>query len=136
MAAHRFNLLLAVAGWAVVAILLVPRLLPDPPTPVPVAGCILFQGRPLRAGTIVLTSDPDRDDRELSAHAQLLPDGTFELRTERGPGVLPGWYRVTIFGVDGSGRSTPERYRDPARSGLLCQIAAGGPVTLDLHLRP
>jgi hypothetical protein len=136
MAAHRINLLLALAGWAVVAILLFPRLLPDPPSPVPVAGTIFFQGQPLRAGTIVLTSDPDRDDRELSAHAQLRPDGTFELHREQGPGVLPGWYRVTIFGVDGSGRGTPERYRDPARSGLLCQIAPGGPITLDFHLRP
>lgn len=136
MTAHRFNLILALTGWAVAAILLLPRLWPDPPARVPVAGCVWFKGQRLRAGTIVLSSDPDRDDRGLSAHALLQLDGTFSLRSDDGPGVVPGWYRVTIFGVDAMGHSTPDRYRDPSQSGLVCQICPGGPVTLDFHLRP
>ncbi|HMP03181.1 MAG TPA: hypothetical protein PKD86_06340 [Gemmatales bacterium] len=136
MSATRVYQLLAIAGWTVVAILVLPRLWPEPPAPVPVQGRAHFSGRPLRGGTIVLSSDPDRDDRELLAQGEIRTDGSFSVRAEGLAGVRPGWYRVTLTGVDAAGRPTPTRYRHPEQSALLCHIQPGGPVILDFHLRP
>ena len=103
----------------------------------PVHGKVFFQGKPLSRGTIVFTPDPARGGAGPQATAEIQPDGTFALHTAAIEGAVPGWHRVTILALEppctdpGAAKFTiprsliPEKYRDPAQSGLACEVLPG-----------
>ena len=103
----------------------------------PVQGKVFYQGKPLPRGTIVFTPDANRGCTGPLASAEIQPDGSFALHTDKAEGAIPGWHRVTVLAVepppkDGSGfrfvvpRSLlPEKYRDPIQSGLACEVQPG-----------
>jgi hypothetical protein len=108
------------------------------PSPLaPVRGKVSYKGIPLRGGSIVFTPDPDRNRDGPIAEAEIQPDGTYALLTDKVPGAVPGWHRVTVIWLDDSipPRSlVPGRYGDPERSGLRFEIKPGQANLVDIDL--
>ncbi len=100
-----------------------------------VRGQVRFQGRPLPGGTIVFAPDVDRSSAKELAVAQIRYDGAYELQTEQGAGVLPGWYRISVTASNPALR-LPAKYRDPLLSGLECKVRPGEVNVVDLDLKP
>jgi hypothetical protein len=116
---------------------------------VPLQGKVTWQGKPLTDGTVtfspvkVAAGLPNRP-----ASGELGPDGVYRLSSfRRGDGLLPGEYRVTVRSLlqwpnPDSDRPAvwriPERYGDPARSGLRFTMPAGAraPLTFDIDIQP
>ena len=105
---------------------------PGEPDLVPVSGQVFYRGRPLAGGTIVFTPDPDRGGRGPLALAEVGPDGRYALHTERRPGAVPGWHRVTV--APPKSAALPPRYRDPGESGLRFEVQPGKANRHDLRL--
>lgn len=103
----------------------------------PVHGKVFFQGKPLSRGTIVFTPDPARGGAGPQASADIQPDGTFSLHTASIEGAVPCWHRVTILALEPPSTDPnapkfiiprsliPEKYRDPAQSGLAFEVLPG-----------
>jgi hypothetical protein len=103
----------------------------------PVHGKVFFQGKPLPRGTIVFTPDPARGGAGPQASGDIQPDGTFILHTASVEGAVPGWHRVTILALEPPSTDPgapkfiiprsliPEKYRDPAQSGLAFEVLPG-----------
>jgi hypothetical protein len=103
----------------------------------PVHGKVFFKGQPLSRGTIVFTPDPTRGGAGPQATAEIQPDGTFTLHTASVEGAIPGWHRVTILALEppptdpNAPKFTfprsliPDKYRDPAQSGLAFEVLPG-----------
>ena len=112
----------------------------------PVHGKVFFKGQPLPRGTIVFTPDPTRGGAGPQAAADIQPDGTFALHTAAIEGAVAGWHRVTIFALEppniAPGAPTfliprsliPEKYRDPAQSGLACEVLPGKTNGINFNL--
>ena len=111
-----------------------------------VHGKVFFQGKPLPRGTIVFTPDPGRGGAGPQATAEIQPDGTFALHTAAIEGAVAGWHRVTILALEPPctdpnapkfviPRSLiPEKYRDPAQSGLACEVLPGKTNGINFNL--
>jgi hypothetical protein len=110
----------------------------------PVNGKVFFQGRPLPRGTIVFTPDPARGGAGPQASADIQADGTFTLRTAAQDGAIPGWHRVTVLALEAPDPNgpkymiprslIPDKYRDPAQSGLACEVLPGKPNGINFNL--
>ncbi|MCS6852041.1 MAG: hypothetical protein NZ700_12840 [Gemmataceae bacterium] len=118
----------------------------QPPPLVPVRGKVYYQGRPLPLGTIVFTPDRQRGTDGPISVGEIQPDGSYVLRTQEGQGAIAGWHRVTIAAIDVPPpmpgqvvvlpRSLlPDKYRDPDRSGLCCEIRPGQENGINFHLQ-
>jgi hypothetical protein len=94
-----------------------------------VQGTVRFRNQLLTSGTVVFVPNLDRGTSNELAIGTIKPDGTYQLQSDLGQGVAPGWYRVTIvagFGPESTMRvALPEKYRDPGRSGLEREVQAG-----------
>jgi len=67
------------------------------PTLVPVQGKVVYQGRPVSAGSIYFQPDSAGGDAPQMASSLLQEDGSFTLRTyPHGNGAMVGSYRVTV----------------------------------------
>src|SRR5215468_9196892 len=86
------------------------------PALAPVNGQVFYRGKPLEAGTIVFTPDPERGGSGPQARAVIGEDGRYSLRTEGRMGATPGWHRITIANTKTAPRRLPGRYRDPELS--------------------
>jgi hypothetical protein len=109
------------------------------PALAPVAGKVFYHGRPVARGLIVFVPDESLGGDGPLSKATIGPDGSYVLRTGDGVGAAPGAHRVTVAAVEtaagGEPRSLlPDKYRDPDRSGLRCEITAGRANTLNFHL--
>jgi hypothetical protein len=108
----------------------------------PVSGKVYFHGQPLTQGTIVFVPDESRGSTGPLARADVQPDGSYHLRTDDATGAVAGWHRVTIAAVAPpvNGAKTaprpilPDKYREPARSGLSCEITAGHDNAVNFRL--
>jgi hypothetical protein len=98
----------------------------------PVHGRVLFQGLPLRSGTIVFTPDAMRGADGPMAQADIQSDGSYVLRTGSAYGAIPGWHCVTVVSFDNA--ALPPRYRDPEQSGLVFEVRPGQDNTLNINL--
>ena len=100
----------------------------------PVHGKVLYHGTALTQGTIVFAPDTSRGYRGPLSYAAIEADGSYTLQGEDHPGALVGFHRVTISSVSPTAQLLPgqrfavplsvlpEKYRDPERSGLACEI--------------
>lgn len=104
--------------------------------PTVVAGKVSYRGQALAAGTIVFTPDPARGAAGPPVGADIQPDGLYRMPPKDMPPLAAGWYRVTVAAVQmqpaapgqpyAQARSLlPAHYRDPDRSGLICEIKPG-----------
>ncbi|MGE3808741.1 MAG: hypothetical protein AB7K24_29090 [Gemmataceae bacterium] len=109
------------------------------------AGKVLYRGSPLRHGTIVFSPDSDRGNHGPLAQAEIQPDGSYILHSEHQDGACVGWHRVTIVAVETGAANPrlryqvprsllPEKYSDPALSGLACEIKPGKDNTINFNL--
>jgi hypothetical protein len=111
-----------------------------------VSGRATYRGHPLAGGTVVFAPDADRGNAGPLARAVIEPDGTFRLHTPNGPGVLPGWYRVSVAeppavpapnGVYFNASPWayfPPHFRRPDLSGLSREVKLGQENVFELAL--
>jgi hypothetical protein len=104
-----------------------------------VTGQVLFQGKPVTTGTITF----EDSKRGIGVISPLGPDGRYEMRTHKRPGLLPGVYRVCFsrYGLSkgdllvGSPQQTatvasqfpplPDKYFNIEKSGLKVEVVKG-----------
>ena len=122
--------------WAAIALLLglLAGCSPGQPQYKPVRGKVLYHGTALAQGTIVFAPDVSRGYRGPLSYAQIEPDGSYTLHSDDHPGALVGCHRVTVSSVLPTAQLLPgqrfavplsllpEKYRDPDRSGLSCEV--------------
>lgn len=110
----------------------------------PVAGSVLFEGKPA-AGFTVEFSSQTAETKGLSASGQVAPDGSFTLATRiRGasrPGAVAGPHQVVVIPppaavVPGDAiLPIPIRYADYGTSTLTATVAPGGTNDVRLELK-
>jgi hypothetical protein len=111
-----------------------------------VAGRVTYNGRSLPSGVIVFVPDTTKGEAGPLAAGQILPDGTYSLKTGDNSGASAGWYRVTVTSlapaVPQAGRSfnfpqsyIPDKYSDPNLSLLVCEVKANQSNTIDFNLK-
>ncbi len=123
--------------WCVVLLVIVAMAGCDRgPERAPVEGIVLFEGKPLQAGTVMFQPVGGQPSQ-----ARIRPDGTFTMETfGHGPGAVVGHCRVAVTcfesdvaggGKEGAdevalGRSlVPERYAQYATSGIEVDVRPG-----------
>jgi hypothetical protein len=119
---------------------------------VPGQGVVLLDGQPLTKGTVTFSPAKAATGGATSilrpAQAAIGPDGKFELSTVApGDGLLPGDYYVGVVAVEGDGfidpshpnvipkSLIPEKYNNPAKSGISITIPATGSTDLKVELK-
>lgn len=112
------------------------------PITIPIRGEVIYKGQPLATGLVVYL--PKNTDDSRQASGKIETNGSFVLTTfKNGDGVVPGEYTIVIYPYDspaGAGRTReqmetaarsgtqrpariiPERYSNPAASGLTDTI--------------
>jgi hypothetical protein len=108
---------------------------------VAVSGVITFKGQPLSGATLFFV--PDKGPR---ATAESDKDGKFRVMTYRsGDGAVPGDFKITVAKyvpdpatanthTPGSKNEVPEKYNNPASSGLTAKIEKGKKYELKFDL--
>src|SRR4051812_27788829 len=117
-----------------------------PTTLTAVTGKVSYQGALLRNGLIVFTPDAGRGESGPIALGAIGEDGTYTLRTEDGAGASAGWYRVTVASFKALPKDAapdrfeppptllPDKYRDPQKSLLTCEVKPDRANTIDFNL--
>ena len=129
--------------WIIPFVILAAGCGPADPKLYPVAGSVLFEGKPA-AGFMVEFSSQAADTRGLSASGQVAADGSFTLTTRlRGvgrSGAVAGPHLVVVIPppaavVPSSAvLPVPIRYADYAMSKLTAEVATEGPNDVRLAL--
>ena len=107
-----------------------------------VAGKVFYKGAPLHTGLIVFSPDTNRGESGKIAFSKIKEDGSFTLNTGDAPGVTAGWYRVTVAALSGTSSSSeggpisliPDKYRDPEKSLLQCEVKGNHDNHLNFNL--
>jgi hypothetical protein len=107
-----------------------------------VRGKIWYRGVALHSGTVVFTPDPLRGTTGPLACAEVQSDGSYVLRTDQALGAVPGWHRVSVLALEPASPPAgtpprlllPDKYCDPALSGLTCEVKAGQENTVNFNL--
>jgi hypothetical protein len=117
-----------------------------PDSLLPVRGKVSYKGAAVEGGIIVFTPDASRGCHGAMALAEIQPDGSYSLRTEKGSGAGAGWYRVTVAAVGADTLAlpghrygvppslVPEKYRDPELSRLVCEVKPDRANEIDFNL--
>jgi hypothetical protein len=127
---------------------------PSGPTLIPVRGEVVYNGAPLKQGTVVYLPTEAGDSRQASGGIQ--PDGSFVLTTiKNGDGVAPGKYNIVIYSyapqagavptradmeaAAAAGKEInevliPDKYSDPTMSGLSDTVDSDHPGTKRIEL--
>lgn len=99
-----------------------------------VSGHVKLDGNPVGPGTIVFVPAEGASN---PADGAIQVDGSYSLKTSRTDGLNPGKYKVTVTVLDqpevqpgersmiAAKLITPEKYRDPATSGLEFSVEPG-----------
>jgi hypothetical protein len=100
---------------------------------VPVKGQVYYRGQLLNQGVVVFTPDADRGGAaNEQGTASIQADGGYEIRTDKGAGLPPGWYKISIAATNQP--AFPDKYRNPERSGLAREVVAGKDNVIDFRL--
>jgi len=116
--------------------------LDDAPQIAPAVGKVTFNGEPLPGAAVVNFVS----DKGFSSRFDVTSDGEFSLRSEFGPGIPPGNYRVSItpplpqLGASKEHQApadtsyVPQKYRCLDTSGFVAKITedGGGPFVFDM----
>jgi hypothetical protein len=87
---------------------------------VPVRGEVVYNGSPLKEGTVVYLPAQTGDARQASGGIK--PDGSFALTTfKNGDGVVPGDYNIVVYSF------APQAGEVPSRAELEGAAEAGKP---------
>lgn len=111
-----------------------------------IRGKVTLDGRPISSAVIVF----ENLSQGISQSANLAADGTYEMRTHEGAGIVVGEYHVAIRpGTIGTGEvplvanpkaspiapsDIPDRYQHPATSQLTVTVVEGNNVDADFEL--
>lgn len=107
----------------------------EPAKPVAVAGRVLWRNTPVSGGTIVFAPDYRRGHTGELGMAVIDYQGHYEIQTDGKPGLIPGWYTVTVAPPGSvSPAGWPYKYHHPESSGLACEVKPGGNPTFDFNL--
>jgi len=119
---------------------------PKLPPMAEVSGLVMFDGKPLARGMVQFVPDAAKGTQGPPASGPIAADGRFRLTTGGVGGAVVGWHQVCIEArkeVDlnqGSWAPSliPEKYNDPAGSGLTFEVKAGqsNDCPLNLSSRP
>ena len=118
------------------------------PRLVPVSGRVTMAGKPVKRGHIWFVPDMEKGAK----HSNYTPcalgaDGSYALKTEERPGILPGPYKVVIFATNTEPPENPTgwvpdwlvpaKYADQSTSGLAVEIPdSAEPVIHNFDLKP
>ena len=81
---------------------------------VPVSGTITLDGQPLNGGIVVFTPDTAKGNTAKISCTSPVKQGHYDLetngitRSDSGPGVPPGWYKVTLRILDLGTKKHPQ----------------------------
>jgi hypothetical protein len=118
----------------------------------PVSGSVKVAGKPLTTGWITFHPDEARGNKSSRLPvAEIQPDGTYVLSTNRKPGALAGFYKIVVAASlepiplkpprnpDGTPRKlrwlVHEKYTQPASTDLLIEVVERpAPGRYDLEL--
>jgi hypothetical protein len=106
----------------------------EPPKPVAVAGRVTWRGNPVSGGTIVFAPDYRKGHTGELGMAVLDYQGHYEIQTDGKPGLLPGWYAITVAPPGPSPSGWPYKYHHPESSGLVCEVKQDGNAAFDFNL--
>ncbi len=111
---------------------------PRRPPLAPVSGQVTYEGKPLKTGKIQFLPAEGRSATGKIRDGRIEEVGTFD----RGDGVLVGSHRVAIYafirepvGMEAPPWVIPQRYGDPATSGLTAEIRSGKTNELTFELK-
>ena len=124
---------------------------PEGPARYPVAGQVTFQGAPVTQTRIRF----ENDTGSISTWAELNAEGRYDIRTQAGPGLPAGTYKITLLpvrattlpdgtpllaGMEGDPNKEPDhpqiaqKYTDPTTSGLRITLPPSDPKPFDFTL--
>lgn len=114
------------------------------PATTKVHGKVTYKGQPVTEGTVNFQpAKPAAGSPVRPAVGMIQPDGTYELASFGGSdGAVPGDYTVTVRSASDQSVEnpnaplvwkTPQKYDDPAKSGLKATIPAGHSGSLELN---
>ncbi len=124
-------------GGALLACLVIYLFLPvgKPAEPVAVAGTVTWRGRGVAGGTIVFAPDHKRGHAGPLGMGVIDFSGHYEIQSEDRPGLMPGWYVVTVAPSGAvSPLGWPYKYHHPESSGLGCEVKWKGNAAFDFNL--
>jgi hypothetical protein len=115
-------------------------------TRLPVAGKVMWHGRPLTSGAVILR--PDAAKGNTSKHeprGTIDPEGSYQVATAGQAGAPPGWYKVGVVATEPGDPNNPyairkslipAKYGDPEQSELSLQVVpAPTPAAYDITLK-
>src|SRR5207249_845192 len=94
---------------------------------IPVEGTIMFEGKAMTKGTIILFPDAAKNNTKHEPRGAIGADGRYKVTTHPREGAPPGWYKVGVILTEPSDPANPyslprsvipERFGKPDESGL------------------
>lgn len=118
---------------------------------VPISGTVIYDGKPLKQGTIIFEAEGVRPANGKIVDGKIVEVTTFKT----GDGVAPGNHKVAIQAVEEMGSAItknpgdsptggnymggksllPAKYGNPAQSGLTATVTAGGENNFTFELK-
>ena len=90
-----------------------------------VTGRVIFKNEAVTAAEIYFVPDAEKGNRGEGATAILQLDGSFTMETPKGPGVIPGSYKVKL-GLGRRPEKELEKYRDVKTTPLSIDVPEQG----------
>jgi hypothetical protein len=98
-----------------------------------VSGAVTFKGNPLPAGTLVFASS----DTNLASTVSIKADGTYSTdRAPIGPNIVTVSTESIKMGNPAAYVAIPNKYSDPIKSGLACDVKPGEKNEVNFDLKP
>lgn len=113
------------------------------PPMAPVTGVVTLDGAPVTTGMVQFAPDHAKGTEGPASTGAIGPDGRYTLSVpDGGNGAMIGWHRVSVVARASPKNDAdtlpmllvPERYINPATSGLSFEVVAGQTNTIDLQL--
>lgn len=116
-----------------------------PEVMLPVAGEVKVEGKPLEKGSVALFPDRSKGNHTEHEPRGVVEAGRYRIQTHPREGAPAGWYKVAVFApvpVDPANpysatrSAIPERFNQPADSGLTIEVRPNAPPgAYDLDLK-
>ncbi len=100
----------------------------------PVAGRVMFDGKPLHKGDIVFVPDADKGNPHLQfGMGKIGTDGSYVAQTFKKEGIQEGWYKVMVLATENEPEAhlgwvpiwiVPAKYTKPETTTLSVEVVA------------